>query len=403
VPCAQFERQNAPILVTQGADNSALRPLRPHYLLRHVLPLTSGFVKRHNSGHLARHWQVNRQEEHQHCGVRQTVMATQAHKMAAPACRSERDVSRCSFAPRSLPKAEESLFSAEPRWSMVLAAPLFLRTLLRLVFLCPHRHKGPPITPRQPIQSKLTGRLSAYSRETYVTCLDCGQRFAYDHKTRRLADFWGVHDPQALAGVRRRLDGFFSPVRRLAPRIDTLNMTVSMSGLAKSMRRILILNKSQQVHFGRSSAAASSTPRIDLTKSAFYRPPATPTQQSPVHSPVAFAASSSNRRGASRFGSIPSLDWNRGLDLWWSRNFSRLLHWKTSVSAGLVGSILVALAQQMSVSEPGMDFARAICGFLGFLFCAMALGCGASLLVYSTRAQSPIAARWSKRFASFHR
>jgi hypothetical protein len=177
-------------------------------------------------------------------------------------------------------------------------------------------------------------------------------------------------------------------------------MTVSMSGLARSMHRIVILKKSQQVRFGSSAASA---PHMVSAKSAFHRPPATPTEQSPVHSSAAVAASSSNRTSASRLGSIPTLHWNRGLDLWWSKNFSRLLHWKTSVSAGLVGSILVVLAQQMSVSEPAMDFARAICGFLGFLFCAVALGCGASLLVYATRTQSQIAARCSKRFASFHR
>jgi hypothetical protein len=323
--------------------------------------------------------------------------------MAAPVLRSERSVAPYSFAPRSLSQAERPLLSAEPRWSIVFAAPLFLRTLLRLVFLCPHQHKGPPITPRQTIPSNLSGCLSSYRRETYVTCLDCGQRFAYDHKTRRLVDFWGVHDAEALAGVRRRLDGFFLPLRRLAARIDTLNETVSMSGLARSMLRIVILKKSPQVRFGRRAAPASSAPHIVSATSAFHRPPATPTEQSPVHSSLAVAASSSNRRDASRLDSIPTLNWNRGLDLWWSKNFSRLLYWKTSVSAGLVGSILVVLAQQMSVSEPGVDFVRVICGFLGFLFCAVALGCGASLLVYSTRTQSQIPARWSKRFASFHR
>ena len=318
--------------------------------------------------------------------------------MAAPACRSKRSVARYSFAPRSLPKVERSLLSAEPRWSMVCAAPLFLRTLLRLVFLCPHRHKGPPLTLRQTMPSNLSGCLSASGRETYVTCLDCGQRFAYDRNTRRLVDFWGVHDAEALAGVRRRVNRFL-PLRRLAPRIDTLNMTVSMSGLCNSMLRIIIL-KSQQVRFGISAALASSVSHIVAARSNFHRPPATPTEQSPVRSSVAVASSSSNRRGASRLGSIPTLNWSRGLDLWWSKNFSRVLHWKISVSVGFVGSILVVLAQQMSVSE---DFARFICGFLGFLFCAVALGCGASLLVYSTRTQSQIAARWSKRFASFHR
>jgi hypothetical protein len=303
--------------------------------------------------------------------------------MPAPACRSEKSVARYSFSPRSLPTAERSILSAEPRWSMVLAVPLFLRTLLRLVFLCPHRHKGPPITPRQTVPSNLSRSLSAYGREAYVTCLDCGQRFAYDHKTRRLADFWGVRDTEALAGVRRRLDGFFLPLRRLAARIDTLNMTVSMSGLTKSMLRIVILKKNQQVRFAGSAAPASSAPHIVPAKSAFHKPQTTPTEQSPVR-PLAAAGGSSSRRGASQLGAIPTLNWNRALDLWWSKNFSRLLHWKTSVSAGLVGSILVVLAQHKSVSEPGMDLAR-VSGFLGFLFCAAAVGCGASLLVDSTR------------------
>jgi hypothetical protein len=318
--------------------------------------------------------------------------------MAAPARRSETSVIRQSFAPRSRPKAERSLLSAAPRLSMVIAAPLFLRTLLRLVFFCSHRHKGPPITPRQAIPSSLCGRLSTDKRETYVTCLDCGQRFAYDHKSRRLVDFWGVHDAEALAGVRRSLDGFFLPLRKLAARIDTLDITVSMSGLARSVRRVVISEKSRQVRFGKMTA-----PHIVSAKSVFFRPQATPTEQSPVHSAVAVRASFPSGRGASRESSIPTLRWNRGLDLWWSKNFSRLLHWKTSVSAGLVGSILVILAQQMNVLEPGMDFAQVICGFLGFLLCAVALGCGASLLVYSTRTQSQIAARWSRRFASLHR
>jgi len=323
--------------------------------------------------------------------------------MAVPARRTERSAVRHSFALKSRPKAERSLFSAEPRWSMVFAAPLFLRTLLHLVFLCPHRHKGPPITPRQAIPSNLSGRLSAYKRETYVTCLDCGQRFAYDHKTRRLADFWGVHDAEALAGVRRRLDGFFLPLRRLAARIDTLKMTVSMSGLARSVRCIVISEKSRQVRFGRMTAPACSALHIVSAKSALFRPQATPTEPSPVRSAVAVTAGFPNGRRALRLSSIPTLRWNRGLNLWWSKNFSRLLHWKTSVSAGLGGSILFVLAQQMSVLEPGMDFARVICGFLGFLLCAVALGCGASLLVYSTRTQSQIPARWSKHFAPFHR
>jgi hypothetical protein len=322
---------------------------------------------------------------------------------AALASRSERSVARYGFAARSLPKAEGSLSSAEPRWSIVLAAPLFLRTLVRLVFLCPHRHKGPPITPRQTIPANQSGRLSACGRETYVTCLDCGQRFAYDHKSRRLVDFWGIHDAVALAGVRRRVDGVFFPLRRLAPRIDGRNITVSMSGLGRSIRRFVILKESQQVRFGRMVARASSTPHIILTKKALFRPRATPNAQPSVRSSMAVAARPSNKTGTSGLRSFPTLSWTRGLDRWWSKNFSRLLHWKTLVSAGLVGSILVVLAQHMSVSEPGMGFAGVICGFLGFLFCAVALGCGTSLLAYSARTPPQNAARWSKRLASFHR
>jgi len=322
----------------------------------------------------------------------------QPQKKADRGYRIDRSIVLYRSAARSQFKAERSLLGAEPLWRLVLVAPLFLRTLLRLAFVCPHRHKGTQIPLRQSIPSNLPGCPSVYGRETYVTCLDCGQKFAYNYKTGRLVDFWGVHDAEALAGVRRRVNRFL-PLRRLAPRIDTLNMTVSMSGLCNSMLRIIIL-KSQQVRFGISAALASSASHIVAARSIFHRPQATPTEQSPVRTSVAVAASSSNRRGASRLGSIPTLNWSRGLDLWWSKNFSRVLHWKISVSVGFVGSILVVLAQQMSVSE---DFARFICGFLGLLFCAVALGCGASLLVYSTRMQSQIAARWSKRFASFHR
>jgi hypothetical protein len=142
-------------------------------------------------------------------------------------------------------KAERSLLRAEPRWSTVFGVPLFLRTLLRLVFVCPHRHKGPPITLREPIPSNLAGFRSAYGRGTYVTCLDCGQRFVYNPKTRRLVNFWGVHDAEALAGVRRRVSGFFSPLRSLVARVGRLNMRSAMSELARSVHLPGILAKGQ--------------------------------------------------------------------------------------------------------------------------------------------------------------
>jgi hypothetical protein len=141
-------------------------------------------------------------------------------------------------------KAERSLSRAEPWRSMVLGAPLFLRTLLRLVFVCRHQHKGPPITTREAIPSNLPGYGFLYGRGTYITCLDCGQKFEYNHKSRRLEDFWGVHDAEALARVRRRVDGLFSPLRGLAERFGRLNMRIS-NQLDRSVRGLGILTKDQ--------------------------------------------------------------------------------------------------------------------------------------------------------------
>ena len=174
-------------------------------------------------------------------------MLTQAQKIVGPACRSERSVARYRVAARSLPEAERSLPSAEPWWSLVLGAPLFLRTLLRLVFICPHWHKSLAITLRETRPFNLSGRRTVDGRETHVTCLDCGQKFAYNQKSRRMVDFWGVHDAEALAGVRRRLDGFFSSLGGLAARIDRPKMRVSMSEHVRSVLRTAILKKGQWI------------------------------------------------------------------------------------------------------------------------------------------------------------
>ena len=148
-------------------------------------------------------------------------------------------------AARSLFKAEGSLLRAEPWWSMVFGAALFVRALLRLVFVCPHWHKGPPITLRESIPSNLPGCRSVHGRETYITCLDCGQKFAYSHKTRRLVDFWGVHDAEALAGVHRRVVGFFSPLLGLVARVGRLNMSIPTSEVVRSLHRLAVLTKGQ--------------------------------------------------------------------------------------------------------------------------------------------------------------
>jgi hypothetical protein len=172
-------------------------------------------------------------------------MQPQPQKKVARVYRIEGSIVLHRSASRSLFKAERSLFRAEPWWSLVLRAPLFLRTLLRLVFVCHHWHKGPPITLRQPILSNLPGRRSVYGRVTSITCLDCGQKFAYNHKTRRLVDFWGVHDAEALAGVRRTVGGFFSPLQGLAARVVRLNMRIPMNELGSSVHPLGILTKGQ--------------------------------------------------------------------------------------------------------------------------------------------------------------
>jgi hypothetical protein len=187
-------------------------------------------------------------------------MQAEPQKKVARVYRIEGSIVLYRSAARSLFKAERSPLRAEPWWSMV---PFFLRTLLRLVFVCPHWHKGPPITLRESILSNLPACRSIYGRGTYITCLDCGQKFAYNPKTRRLVDFWGVRDGEALAGVRRRVDGFFSPFRGLAARVGRLNMRIPMSELVRSVHRLGILTKGQWTK-SRRLIASTWVPRSDL-------------------------------------------------------------------------------------------------------------------------------------------
>ena len=190
-------------------------------------------------------------------------MQPQTQKKVARVCRIQGSIVLYRSAAGSLFKAERSIFRVEPWWSIVFEAPLFLGTLLRLVFFCSHRHKGPPITLRESIPSKLPGCRFVYGRGTYITCLDCGQKFAYNYKTRRLVDFWGVHDTEALAGVHRRVDEFFSPFRGLAGRVGRLDMRVPMSQLVNSVHRLGILTKAQWTK-SRRLIASKWVPRLDL-------------------------------------------------------------------------------------------------------------------------------------------
>lgn len=169
-------------------------------------------------------------------------MQSQLQKKASRATRIEGSIILYRPATKSLFNAKRAPLPAQPWWMMVFAVPLFLRTLLRLLIACSHRHKGPPITLRESIPSNLPGR-SDYGPGTYITCLDCGQKFAYNHKTRRMVDYWGVRDAEALAGVRRKVGEFFSPIRDLAARVGKLYLRIPRGELARSIHRFGIPTK----------------------------------------------------------------------------------------------------------------------------------------------------------------
>ena len=189
-------------------------------------------------------------------------MQPQLQKRVARGYRIEGSIVLYRSAARSLFKAERPLLRAEPWWSMVFGVPLFVRTVLRLVFVCSHWHKSPPIRLRESMPSNLPACRSVYGRETYITCLDCGQKFAYNHRTGHMVDFWGVHDAKALAGVRRRVDGIFSPFRSLAASVGRLNMRIPMTELVRSVQRLAILTKGRWTK-SRRSIASKWVPRSD--------------------------------------------------------------------------------------------------------------------------------------------
>ena len=169
-------------------------------------------------------------------------MRDQPQKRVARVSRIDGSILLYRLAARRQSKAESSPIRAEPWWGIILGVPLFLRTLLRLVIACSHRHKGPPITVREAIPSGVPER-SSYGRGTYITCLDCGQKFAYDHSTRRMVDFWGMHDAEARAGVRRSIGEIFSPLRSFAIRAGRINLRIPAADFVRSMQRLGILTK----------------------------------------------------------------------------------------------------------------------------------------------------------------
>jgi hypothetical protein len=167
----------------------------------------------------------------------------QPQKKVARADRVEGSIVLYRSAAKSQFKPQRPPLRAEPWWNMLFGAPLFLRTLLRLVFVCLHRHKGPPVTLRESNPSNLSGCRPVCGRGSYITCLDCGQKFAYNHRTGRMVDFWGIHDAEALAGVRRRVAEFFSPLRALAAAVGRWNMRIPVTQRVRSVHRLGILTK----------------------------------------------------------------------------------------------------------------------------------------------------------------
>ena len=164
-------------------------------------------------------------------------MQPQRQKNVARAYRIEGSIVLYRPTARRVLKPESSPARAEPWWGVILGVPIFLRTLVRLVIACAHRHTGPPTTLRERMPSHLPGR-SDYEPGTYITCLDCGQKFAYDHKTRRLIDYWGIHDVEARAGVQRKIAEFFSPIRGFAARLGRLDIRIPLSAVGRSMHHL---------------------------------------------------------------------------------------------------------------------------------------------------------------------
>jgi hypothetical protein len=229
----------------RGPIPRGTKDLRPHANSFSSRAVLSGKAVWRQADNLPRQCpQRNRHESSPRlASYRDAYVQPQPQKKVARAYRIKGSIILYRSPARNVFNAERSPLRAKPWWSMVFGAPLFLRTLLRLVFVCPHRHRGPPITMRESIPSSLPGCRSVDGRGTYITCLDCGQRFAYNHKSRRLVDFWGVRDAEALAGVRRRVYDFFSPLRGLAARVGMLNMRIPIRKPVRSVHRLGVLTK----------------------------------------------------------------------------------------------------------------------------------------------------------------
>ncbi len=101
----------------------------------------------------------------------------------------ELSAARHPFNPGEASRIRERVPGRGDLSSVVLRIGALARTVLRLVVVCPHWHKSLPFTPRDVISC---GARNTATRQTYVTCLDCGKKFVYDWEPMRLVDFWGT-------------------------------------------------------------------------------------------------------------------------------------------------------------------------------------------------------------------
>jgi len=140
-------------------------------------------------------------------------MTTSTGKKVSRAYRIEGVLVLYPSVARSLFTAQRPTLCSELLWSTVFGVPLVLRALLRLVLVCPHLHKGASdrrVNPIQPSRMPTCLWLTVLHH-----LLGLRPKVRLQPRNRPAVDFWGVHDAEALAGVRRRVVEFFSPLPSL--------------------------------------------------------------------------------------------------------------------------------------------------------------------------------------------
>jgi hypothetical protein len=82
-----------------------------------------------------------------------------------------------------------------------------------------------------------------------------------------MVDFWGIRDAEALAGVRRRLEGFFSPLRGIAPRGEAVPcLYVAQRPAADGAKADPIFGPAPALSFVRTETTPSPTAYISVNR-----------------------------------------------------------------------------------------------------------------------------------------